>query len=116
MSLNITSVRFTPYNKGALKGFADVELDNSLIIKGFKVFDGKSGLFVANPSNPTADKKYADNIFFTSGDEGELAKKQLSEAILNAFGGQSNTVNQADNSRQARASSNSIDLLGAPPL
>ncbi|MBP9211555.1 MAG: septation protein SpoVG family protein [Bacteroidetes bacterium] len=47
-----------------LKAFFDVETSEGITIKGFKIADGKNGLFVAAPSDQDKNdkKKYWDKV------------------------------------------------------
>ena len=59
---------------GKIKAFFDLELDNSIVIKGFKLIEGKDGLFVGNPSQKNAQGTY-DQLTFVPKDVGEILKK-----------------------------------------
>ena len=43
-----------------IKGFMDITFDETITVKGFKVVEGKNGLFVSLPSTKTKDKYYDD--------------------------------------------------------
>ena len=46
-----------------LKAFADIVVNDALLIKGIRVMDGKKGLFVSMPRDQAKDKKWYDNYF-----------------------------------------------------
>jgi DNA-binding cell septation regulator SpoVG len=46
-----------------LKAFFNLELDNGIVVKGFKIAEGPSGLFVGMPSEKDKDGKYWDRVF-----------------------------------------------------
>jgi len=65
-----------------LKAFADITLDESFVVKGFKVMSGSKGLFVSMPSQKLTKEKdgkqYEDTAFpITAG-----FRKQLIETII----------------------------------
>ena len=59
---------------GKIKAFFDLELDNSIVIKGFKLIEGKDGLFVGNPSQKNAQGTY-DQMCFIPKDVNDNIKK-----------------------------------------
>ncbi len=67
--MNITAVKIYPFDTGnlqsSLRAYADVTLDDFLVLKGFRILVGKSGgLFVGMPSKKGKDGKYYDQIEF----------------------------------------------------
>ncbi len=77
--MKVTKVKVKKFESGALKGFADVEFEGVLTIKGFKIMDGKDGLWVGNPSQENKkDGKYYDTIFVDKGLKGEIEAEVLS--------------------------------------
>ncbi|MBN4079781.1 SpoVG family protein [bacterium AH-315-C08] len=67
--MNITAVKIYPFDTGnvqrSLRAYADVTLDDFVVIKGFRVLVGKSGdLFVGMPSKKGKDGKYYDQVEF----------------------------------------------------
>jgi stage V sporulation protein G len=68
-NMNITTVKIYPFDTGnaqsSLRAYADVTLDDYLVIKGFRVLVTKSGgLFVGMPSKKGKDGKYYDQVEF----------------------------------------------------
>jgi len=56
--MEVTKVFYRAYQSGKLRGFADLEFDHAMVIKGFKIFDGRDGgYFVAMPSVKDEKKK-----------------------------------------------------------
>ena len=49
-TLSIKAIKVYPIKEGNLKAYVDISIDDAIIIKGFKVMDGKNGLFVSMPS------------------------------------------------------------------
>ena len=75
---------FRSYQKGKLKGFADVELPivggGTVVLKGLKLVEGPKGLFVApSSSKGTEEGKYYDH-YFISNEARELVTKAVIEA------------------------------------
>ena len=67
--MKITFIKIYKFDNGihqsALRAYADVILDDLLVIKGFKILVGKSGgLFIGMPSKKGKDNKYYDQIEF----------------------------------------------------
>lgn len=53
-----------PYNGASkTKAFVDLELDNTLVIKGITLVEGKKGLFLAFPSTKGKDGKYYNSVY-----------------------------------------------------
>ncbi|MBC8283815.1 MAG: septation protein SpoVG family protein [Nitrospinae bacterium] len=81
--MNITSIKIYPFDAGipqsSLRAYADVVLDDLLVIKGFKVLVAKSGgLFIGMPSQKGKDGKYYDQIEFKADDfQSELRARIL---------------------------------------
>ena len=66
---------------GNLKAFADVKVADGLIIKGFTVMKGKSGVFVSMPRRPGKGGQWFDTITPTS----ESVKDELESKVLEAY-------------------------------
>jgi stage V sporulation protein G len=47
---------------GKLKAFADVAINDALIIKGVRVLEGKKGIFVSMPQEQGKDNKWYDQV------------------------------------------------------
>ena len=66
--------------KENLKAYADVVLDESIMIKGISVVDGKNGLFLNMPSRKGADGNYYDQVYpITKEFREELTKSVIDE-------------------------------------
>jgi len=84
--MNITFIKIYPFDSGihqsSLRAYADVILDDLLVIKGFKILVGKSGgLFIGMPSKKGKDGKYYDQIEFKVND----FQSELRTRILKAY-------------------------------
>ncbi len=58
--LEITEVRITLRDDDKLKAFASITLDDALVIRGLKIIEGATGMFVAMPSRQRKDGSYQD--------------------------------------------------------
>lgn len=53
-----------PYNGNSkTKSFVDLALDDTLIIKGLTLVEGKNGLFLSFPSTKGKDGKYYNSVY-----------------------------------------------------
>lgn len=53
-----------PYNGSSkTKAFIDFELDDTLVIKGLTLVEGKNGLFLSFPSTKGNDGKYYNSVY-----------------------------------------------------
>lgn len=53
-----------PYNgTSKTKAFIDLELDETLVIKGLTLVEGKKGLFLAFPSTKGKKEKYYNSVY-----------------------------------------------------
>ena len=54
--LAVTNVQVIPFKEGSslghLKGLAQIELNDQMVIRGLRIMEGPSGLFVSYPLNP----------------------------------------------------------------
>lgn len=60
MKITITEVRVSLRDDAKLKAFASITLDDSFVIRGLKIIEGKTGTFVAMPSRRRKDGEYQD--------------------------------------------------------
>ncbi len=63
--MNITEVKIFPRVAGEgddqkLKAYASITFDESFVVRGLKVIDGKNGLFVVMPSRKLSDGTFKD--------------------------------------------------------
>ncbi|NQT95225.1 MAG: septation protein SpoVG family protein [Candidatus Omnitrophica bacterium] len=64
-----------------LKGFADISIAGSFIIKGLRIVAGKNGLFVGMPQELGKDGKWYNRVSLVD----EALKDKLSSLILSAY-------------------------------
>lgn len=58
--MEITEVRLTLREEDRLKAFVSITFDNAFVVRGLKVIEGNSGLFVAMPSRRGKDGTFRD--------------------------------------------------------
>jgi stage V sporulation protein G len=58
--MEITEVRLTLRAEERLKAFVSITFDNSFVVRGLKVIEGNTGLFVAMPSRRRKDGEFRD--------------------------------------------------------
>ena len=81
-TLSIKAIKVYPIKEGNLKAYVDISIDDAIIIKGFKVMDGKNGLFVAMPSvQNKRDEKYYETVSCNNTE----VKDDLSNTVLVAY-------------------------------
>ena len=69
---------------GKLRAFFDLKTSEGFVIKGFKLVEGISGLFVGMPSTQGKDGEYYDTIFADKD-----LRDQLQQVALRAYGQES---------------------------
>ena len=58
--MEITEIRITIKNEERLKGFANITFDSSFVVRGMKIIEGNTGLFVSMPSRKRPNGSYQD--------------------------------------------------------
>jgi stage V sporulation protein G len=58
--VEISEIRITLRDDNKLKGFASITLDNCFVVRGLKIIEGASGLFIAMPSRRRKDGTFQD--------------------------------------------------------
>jgi stage V sporulation protein G len=58
--MNVTEVRISLRDDKKLRAFVTIVLDNTFVIHGLKIIQGKTGLFVAMPSRKGRDGEHQD--------------------------------------------------------
>lgn len=79
--LSIKASRVKVFNKDKLRGFADVIINESYVVRGFRIIEGQNGLFVAMPSRSQGGGQYEDIFFPITRD----AREDLQKIILDAY-------------------------------
>ena len=58
--MEISEIRVTLRDDNKLKGFASITLDDCFVIRGLKIIEGATGLFIAMPSRKRRDGTFQD--------------------------------------------------------
>jgi len=64
-----------------LKGFADISVAGSFLIKGLRIVSGKKGLFVGMPQELGKDGRWHNRVALMD----DEMKDKLAEMVLSAF-------------------------------
>ena len=81
ISINVQRIHKLTNGK-SLKAFADVNVNDALLVKGVRVMDGKKGIFVTMPrEQSTKDKKWYDTVRCLT----KEVKDEISEKVLQAY-------------------------------
>jgi stage V sporulation protein G len=82
--MKIVNMRKGDWNK--TRAFFDIETDDGMVVKGFKLVEGQNGLFMSNPSEYSKkDDKYYDRVYIPR----EL-KDQLEQDVITLYNNDSN--------------------------
>jgi stage V sporulation protein G len=65
----------------SLKGFADISVAGSFIIRGLRIVSGRNGLFVGMPQEQGKDGKWYSRVHLIN----KALKEKLSGIVLSAF-------------------------------
>ena len=68
---------------GHLKAFADVSVNDAIIIKGVRLLEGKKGLFVSKPQEQGKDNRWYDQVICKTASVYEA----FSEVLINHYNG-----------------------------
>ncbi len=86
--------RMKPYDNpdSKTKAFFDLETEEGMTFKGFKLVEGSNGLFVSFPSEKGRDGKWYDSVYMP-----REIKDKLTDIALNEYNSQTgNTSNSND--------------------
>lgn len=64
----------------SLRAYVSLEFDNSFVVTGIGIFEGKNGLFVSMPQRKSGDK-YFDVVYPTS----KAGRESISKHILSEY-------------------------------
>ncbi|MGK9475595.1 septation protein SpoVG family protein [Melioribacter sp. OK-6-Me] len=64
---------------GKTAAFFDIQTDEEIVIKGFRLVSGSNGLFVSAPNEKGKDGKYYDTVILPKELKRELEKLALNE-------------------------------------
>jgi stage V sporulation protein G len=82
LMLKITDIKIYPFDTGnrggQVRGYADVTIEDALLLKGFKIIEAeKGGLFVGFPNQKTRDGKYKDLVIPLNNEIKEYLRKSI---------------------------------------
>jgi stage V sporulation protein G len=84
--LDVKIVKIHRLPEGKVKAFADITINDALIIKGIRVVDGKEGLFVSMPSEKSnKDDKWYERVRCVN----KEVKGLIQDTVLEAYQTQS---------------------------
>ena len=93
--MEITEVRLTLRHEERLKAFVSITFDNAFVVRGLKVIDGNTGIFVAMPSRRRKDGEFRDIAHPIN----NATRQMIEDAVLAEYerqvalgGGESQTV------------------------
>ncbi|HOX54037.1 MAG: SpoVG family protein [Candidatus Omnitrophica bacterium] len=66
---------------GPVKAFADILVNDELLIKGLRIIEGKKGLFVSMPKDQGKDKRWYDTVSLVS----KEIQQEISSIVLEAY-------------------------------
>ena len=79
--MEITEVRVTLRNEEKLRGFANITLDNQIVIRGLKIIAGTNGYFVSMPSRKRPDGSHQDIAHPVNSE----TRKMVEDKVLHAY-------------------------------
>ena len=64
---------------GKTAAFFDIQTNDGIIIKGFRLINGSNGLFLSSPDQKGKDGKYYETVTLPKEMKGELEKMAIEE-------------------------------------
>lgn len=79
--MKVTNVKINEIEgAGSTKAFVTLEFDKQLVVSGFRIIDGKSGLFISMPQ-----RKHNDEYFDVVYPNSKKGREALSDIIINEY-------------------------------
>ncbi|GIV46152.1 MAG: hypothetical protein KatS3mg036_0970 [Ignavibacterium sp.] len=72
-------IRMNKLSGGKTLAFFDIETDDGIIIKGFRIVDGNNGKFIASPDEKGKDGKYYETVILPKEMKNNLEKLAFEE-------------------------------------
>ena len=66
---------------GSVRAYCDLNIDDRFLIKGLRVVEGKSGLFVSMPRQQGKDTKWYDSVVALT----KETKQDVGKVVLDAY-------------------------------
>jgi len=79
--IEITEVRVSLRNDEKLKAFVSITLNDSFVIRGLKIIEGNSGMFVAMPSRKRPDGQHQDLAHPIN----DATRKYLTKCVMDEY-------------------------------
>lgn len=79
--LNIKVQRIFPIENKSLKAFADIVINDSILIKNIRLVDGANGLFISMPSEQGKDNNWYEDVRCLTQD----VRTQITDEVLSAY-------------------------------
>ena len=64
---------------GKTAAFFDIETNDGINIKGFRIVNGSNGLFISAPNDKGKDGKYYDNVILPKEMKSDVEKQAIEE-------------------------------------
>ena len=86
--LKITEIKIYPFDSGGrVKGYADITIEDALLLKGFKIIEAENrGLFIGYPNQKTRDGKYKDLVIPLSSEIKEFLRRSIIDKYKELYG------------------------------
>lgn len=82
MELDLKVTRLYKFNnEGPVKAICDISIADQFAIKGFRIVEGKNGMFVGVPREPGKDGKWYNSAFPLTPE----ARESLTQVVLTAY-------------------------------
>ena len=90
--MQITEVRLTLRTEDRLKAFVSITFDDAFVVRGLKVIEGNTGLFVAMPSRRRKDGEFRDIAHPINNETRDMIEK----AVLDEYARQLELVERGE--------------------
>lgn len=94
--MKITNIKVREINKKNVVASASIEIDESLVINGILLLNGRKGHFVSMPSEKWSDGSYHDRVYFKSKKAQDYLKDKIEEEYEKIKGSAGNDENPFD--------------------
>ena len=64
---------------GSINAFFDIQTDDGIIIRGFRIVNGSNGLFISSPDEKGKDGKYYERVSLPKEMKSDLEKIAIEE-------------------------------------
>lgn len=91
--MKITNIKVREINKKNVVASVSIEIDESLVINGILLLNGRNGHFVSMPSEKWSDGSYHDRVYFKSKKAQDYLKEQIEKSYEKVKGSADNDTN-----------------------